>query len=502
MTIAKSGSVTCTGLNCQSNDVNDPVYQKYKQFQDRTTREMLERIRKLVDSKRKKVAISTYHTHQVDIVRNESNTAINQPHPVWLYSASENVASIENSWDDKLISNCCINAIDLFYRFTGVSRHEVKIRLYESLASGSGLDFCIIGVFDGYPDRENFADVKQIYRFHKKYEHYYGNLQTAADIALIKPENLYSKQQSKEYLGIFKMLKERHVQFDVIMQSRLPAQLPKHEYKAVIIPDITAFNEEELRTLAAAQSKGAILFATGQSLSADGANRRFFSDAFQASVESVEQNVRAAYAYTADKGVFKHFAARDWAIVDGVFALTRFEETVQKPLVYVEPATFGPPERASGHRLSAYAAAGIATHQDGSPRAVYLPWNVGELYYRYGYEDHKHILLDLLDFTLDETYVLKANAPQGVEIFFNRIAGGKYLLQMVNLTGFNGVTYAEPLPVRNIEVSLRSLKADGDVVDLVGQRVSVNSDGHDMVITLEELGDYAAIVIPAGGGQK
>lgn len=74
-------------------------------------------------------------------------------------SSSENVMSVENSWDDKLVSNCSINAIDLQYRFTGVSKYESQIRLYENIAAGSGLDFCIIGQFDNYTDRGNFQSV-------------------------------------------------------------------------------------------------------------------------------------------------------------------------------------------------------------------------------------------------------------------------------------------------------------------------------------------------------
>ncbi|MCM2677947.1 hypothetical protein [Alkalicoccobacillus plakortidis] len=116
----------------------------------------MDRIHELVKRINPHIAISTYNDHKVDIVRNESNTKLTRPHPVWLYSSSENVKSVEDTWEDKLISNCCINAVDLQYRFMGVSKEEVSIRLYESIASGSGLDFCIIGVFDGYSDRRNF----------------------------------------------------------------------------------------------------------------------------------------------------------------------------------------------------------------------------------------------------------------------------------------------------------------------------------------------------------
>jgi len=89
----------------QAND-KDPNFSAYKLFQEKTTRDMLDRIHDFVKAKNPDVAISTYHHHKVDIIRKESNTALFRSHPIWLYSASENVMSVENSWSDKLVSNC------------------------------------------------------------------------------------------------------------------------------------------------------------------------------------------------------------------------------------------------------------------------------------------------------------------------------------------------------------------------------------------------------------
>lgn len=96
-------------------NLEDKVFQDYLTFKSVTTKEMLERIHHLVKTKNNNIAISTYHDHKVDIVRKESNTAIDRHYPKWLYSASENVQSVENSWKNKLISNCVINAVDIFF---------------------------------------------------------------------------------------------------------------------------------------------------------------------------------------------------------------------------------------------------------------------------------------------------------------------------------------------------------------------------------------------------
>lgn len=58
---------------------------------------------------------------------------------------------LEDSWPDKIVSNVSIHALAIRHRFTAVSPHETAIRLYQSLSSGSGLDFCIVGPCDGIP---------------------------------------------------------------------------------------------------------------------------------------------------------------------------------------------------------------------------------------------------------------------------------------------------------------------------------------------------------------
>ncbi|MFD0679195.1 MULTISPECIES: alpha-amylase family protein [unclassified Paenibacillus] len=480
----------------QSESLSDPVYRQYKAFQDATTKEMLDRIHDFVKSRSTDIAISTYNEHKVDIVRKESNTDPIRPHPVWLYSASENVKSLEDSWDDKLISNCCINAIDLIHRFTAVSKHEMNIRLKESLASGSGLDFCIIGVFEDYPDRENLPTVADIFKYHKEHEAYYGSFQSAADVALIKPGGP-APANMKEYQGLFKMLKERHILFDVIHENNLlNKKQDLSRYQAVLIPDIPELGASELEVLEELYREGVQLIGTGRSFTTGAANEAFLQRIFDVRAGSLQVYEReAAYLQTADKALFKSFPERDWMFLKGPFRELEFGPQAQKQLPFVVPSTFGPPERASGHRVSEDCF-GASIREDGSCRAIYVPWQPGELYYRYGYADHKHIALDLLDYAVDGKYKLTTNAPQNVEVFFNKLDEQTYILHLLNLSGFNGVTYFEPVPVYDLEVTLHGIGECRQVNSLVDPTAAVYSMvGGDVTLRCRELKDFAAIVI-------
>ncbi|MCY1103719.1 family 10 glycosylhydrolase [Shouchella clausii] len=477
----------------ESNDRSNERYKKYKEFQWRTTQEMLDRIHDLVKKINPHIAISTYNDYKVDIVRKESNTKLTRPHPVWLYSSSENVKSVEDTWDDKLISNCCINAVDLQYRFHGVSEQEVSIRLYESIASGSGLDFCIIGVFDRYSDQKNFPTVKDIFRFHEENEQYYGQLLSVEEIALIKPTGPQVSNET-EYLGIFKMLKEEHKPFDVVCQHQLVTNEEKlKRFQFIIIPDIREWEGEQLNTLIRLHQQGVKVVATGQTLTqADQAQvlRSLFNGEF---IKTTTEN-DAAYLLTKGKQLSSQDTEQNWVFIDGEFSMIKFSNC-DKWLPYILPSTFGPPERAYNHKLSEFHGAGIAHTEYGAN--AYLTWQPGTLYYQHGYEDHKQLFDRILN-QLEYRSILKADAPGSVEMFINRTAKGQYVVQLLNLSGFNGVTYMEPIPIGPIQIELHLEDVPTNIIHLNSKKaIAFEADSSHSTITfqVDQLQRYDAYVI-------
>lgn len=470
---------------------SDPVYQKYTEFKEITVREMLDKIHKLVKGINKEIAISTYTDYKVDMIRKESNSAVDRPYPMWLYSASENVKSVEDTWNDKTISNCIINAVDIFYRFQGVSKNLIEMRMYESIASGSGLDFCIIGVFDEYPDYENFEVVKKAFRFHKENEKYFGNFVSAADIILIKPDKWASSDQNFEYLGIFKMLKEQHILFDVICQVNLRNRIEDlGKYKLMIIPDIRHF--DDLKFISEAKKNGINIVATNLSF-IDNSNDSIFNELFKGKLEKSSNKTRSAYLMTENKEIFKRFPDRNWVFVDGNFNFVKYDNNNRNLLPYIAPARFGPPERCGGYTATEYCGASIS--KEGGMN-ISVPWQVGWLYYKYGYEDHKNILLDIIDYALNDSYPLKTNAPKNVEVFFNRYCDGGYILQFLNLTGFNGTTFFEPVDVFDIHVELNNMTKPGMVYSLTHKKqIEFKTEGSQLHITLDKLATYEALII-------
>ena len=496
---------------------DDPAYRDYQRFQRITTRELLENVRELVDTYDSKIAVSTYATHGVDIVKDESNTSLDRAYEapggkLWPYSASENVASIEDSYEEKLVSNVCINATALQYRFHGVSEHEVAIRLYQSIAAGSGLDFCINGVFEGYPDRGNFEAVGEVFRFHAENERYFGDLESVADVALVKPETPptaargVEREQVHEYLGAFKALKEAHVPFDVIRQGRLEALAGDLTgYDLLLLPDVRSPSEGQLDVLTSLAECGVGLIGTNRTLAADGGPRERLESLFGARYERTTSETRGSYVDARDKGVFDRLADQDWVLVDGEFSEVSFAPGTKTYLPYLTPGTFGPPERVGheGNEESGYYGMGVLERDpDGGTgdtsgrriRTALLPWQVGMLYYHHGFAAHKRILLDAIERLLAEEHPLTTDAPETVEVFFDRIADG-HLLQFVNLSGFNGVSYFEPDPVVGIETLLSDVAEPSRVRTLTDGSADWTFDRHGLRVELDRLDEYAAVLI-------
>lgn len=471
---------TCHCANCQSRfremygldlpaeeERGNETFRKYRDFQEKTSIDILEKISAHIKKLRPDIAISTYHHHKVDIVRHESNTALNRPLPKWLYSAAENILPVAGSYEGKLVSNCSINAIDLTYRFTGVSREETEIRLYESLMSGSGLDFCIIGAFEGYPDSENLETVSSVFRYHKQHESLFGQLRSLADVVLVKPSPSSVRDSSKEYLGLFKMLKESHIQFDVIKQDRLE-RLAASSAKIVILPAVERLEADELALLTEWRNAGLHIVATGGALAGQ---PEALDVLFDARPGRMIGETTASYVMIEDKEMFPELVLRDWVVVEGAFAAVTFGEDTERKLPYIAAASFGPPERAYGHTVSDIHALGIRLPgRDGGPGGgtAYVCWNVGELYYRHGFADYRWVVLGALNALLPEGQrVLRTNVHPSVEISLHDLPDGSRLLQLLNLSGFNGTTYQDPIPFEGIEIAFNGWTQGAEETELL-----------------------------------
>ena len=478
----------------KAEDPEDPVFQSYQQFKKETVQEMLDKIHRLIKGKSPELAISTYTDYKVDIIKKESNTEIHRPLPVWEYSSSENHQSVEGTWDDKLISNVCINATSIDYRFQGVHRPHVALRLYEALASGSGLDFCIIGVFDDYPDRKNLPVVKDIYTFHKDNEKYFGNFNIVPDVLLIKPGPGPTETQVKEYHGLFKILKEAHIQFQVVEQYGLKKE-HFEKTRMVLCADLNPA-DSLIDLLEEVARKKIPLVWIGTAWGRNCSER--FKQLFSIKEAGGLRNGRLGYLRNKPKELFNSLNETDWTVFDGQEIPVKGIDGCVCALEKISVGMFGPPEMCGGNEPTGeYALVANETN-----RTMLLPFQPGNLYMRLGYDEYRHIVVDSL---LNKGWLepsLSINAHPMVEVFFNRYQENDkpalYNVSLINLSGYNGVSFHEPLPVRDIPIAI-NLKS-GEIIQRVfsltgGSKLPFEINGKELRFSVPLLNAFEMVIL-------
>lgn len=482
-------------------DINDPVFQKYQEFKKYTADEIVERLNALVKSKSKQIAVCTYSEKHVDIIRHESQT---NTLPYWPYNASDNVNNASHSYPDHIISNASIQQISFQSRYNAVEPEEVAIRLYENIANGSGLDLSLMGDFQEYEDERNYDVIRRIYAHHKRHEAYFGRYTSPAQVAVIAPGSWPSGEAGQEYRGIQLMLKEAHIQYDIIENSQvgnLAHQLKK--YKLVILPEITRLDTKSLEALITACNQGTNLIATNKSLTD---HPEVMMRLFGAKVVNNNHDGAGFYLQNEGNSLFKRLTKQrliSWKFNLGLYDFSASDTSL---LPILTPGRPGPPEIIGGHEPSGYFFAGVKQHA--TSKAVLLTGNIGKLYHLHGYEQYKNIVLDIIDYIAPAVKdLVHTDAHERVEVILqrfkknlpaamNKSTDDGMILHLVNMTGFSGNSYFSPLPVMSTEYKVRCTQKPAKVFSLVNNKV-LNStwDGNYIRFTIDRLEEFESIVM-------
>ncbi len=441
-------------------DYSDPVFRKYVEFKEFTSAELLQRLHKLVKSKDELIAICTYRDEYVDIIRHETLT---RELPYWPYHASDNVNHIENSFPDHIVSNASMQQISFQSRYNAIEPEEVVIRLYQNIANGSGLDVSLMGDFRDYEDERNYKAINKIYGFHKKYEPYFGRYASPAEIAVIAPGYWPGGESMEEYRGIQKMLKEAHLQFDIIENSQIGKLKNKiKKYRLVILPEINQVDSAAELALKDALLEGTNLIVTNRSLSG---NPETLKALFGAEIVEEDYNGAGNYLAPDNKKLFKRFTQQSMLFWKYNLGLYDFNDADTVFLPILSKGRPGPPEMIGGHDPTGYYAMSVKKYNNS--KAIVLPMNLGRIYYLLGYEQHKNILLDVIDYAYPEAAeLIQTNAHENIEVIIqnyvlnipenlNKTKPDGAIVHLINLTGFGGNTYFDPIPLENLDFRIR-----------------------------------------------
>jgi hypothetical protein len=393
----------------------------------------------------------------------ESNTAVTRPLPLWPYSASDRVNRARNSQPGKMAINLNMQFVDFWWRFATVPREEIALRSWQNLANGGALTLAVNGTLD-QQDRQAVETAKPIFRWAAANEQYFAGQSSAARVLL-----LGAASGEESFRGLFRLLSEEHVPFAV---SDNMDWLGKRSYDLVL----TAGR--------APAGLGEYLRGGGKALIVGASVPEFEI----APVIRTESDVKG-YIRVRDHSAFPSLEDVDLLMLNGPF--TELKADGPAWLTLVPPSMIGPPEfvHIDLHDTDVPA---IVLRQMGQGSVAWIPWNLGEMYYRHSLPAHAALFRDLLDRLLPQRQ-LRTSAHPLVEMTLMR-QNGRTLLHVINLSGHSQTGYFAPVSMSRIRVQVAGTFRSARAIR-ASQRLEVQVNGGYSEFTIPRLSDYELVVI-------
>ncbi|HEX4749201.1 MAG TPA: hypothetical protein VH302_06620 [Bryobacteraceae bacterium] len=441
----------------------------YRKFMFTSSREVAAAIGELIHSKRPQAGYFNYIQEYTDGIMSESNTAVDRPLPVWPYSASENVNRARNSQPDKAAVNLNMQFVDYPWRFATVPKNEIALRCWENVANGGALTFETNGTLD-LQDRQALDTAKPIFRWMAAHEQYYSEQVSAARVLLLgAPQNTGRTYSQESFRGLFRLLSEEHIPFAVSDNLEIWRKRP---FDVVVASD---WAPAELQQYVA--SGGHALIVSPQ------------EPGFAISTVVKRWPDMKAYFRVRDHSIFPSLSETDLIMLNGPYTEVAAEGA--PALTLVPPSMIGPPEFVHIDMKDTNEP-GIVSKHVGSGDVVWIPWDLGALYYHESLPAHSAIFRDVMN-RLNPNPQLRTNANPLVEMTLMR-QKDRSLLHLINMSGQSQTGYFDPLPMRDIQVEVAGEFKTAKTVRNASE-LAVHAHGRYTQITVPELKDYELVVL-------
>ena len=435
----------------------------YRRFLYNSSRRVARELGRIIHGKRPRAGYFNYLEEWTDGIMSESNTAVARPLPLWPYASSENVNKARNSQPGKMSVNLCMQFVDFAWRFATVPRWEHPLRLWQNIAHGGAPAFAINGTPAGFEQRDmqGLDSARPVFEWAAENEKYLAGQESMARVMLLTGGG------TEAYRGLFRWLSEEHVPFAV--SSNLE-WIGKRPVDLVVTAGAAPAGLEKY-----VKSGGKVLAVSAQApgFGAPPAVRR---------MESVKGYVRVRAAER-----FPSLGRSPLLMLDGPFAAAPDEPGAA--LTLVPPSMFGPPEFIHTDMKDTDTPA-VVMLENGS--VVWVPFELGALYYRHSLTAHAGLLRDLANPLLGRRQ-LETDAHPLVEVSLMR-QQGRTLVHLINLSGHSQTGYFPPVPMRGIRVEVEG--EYGAAVTLrAGHPVAVSRTGGRTFFVLPELKDYELVAL-------
>jgi hypothetical protein len=447
-------------------DFSDPFYRDYLDFVNWTTTDLQQRIYTHIKQVNPKVAM-TGHRGASDLIRMETQRAIDRPQPEWPYQAGEQAKWGSAYGQGKIVSSTSANFIDYAWRFVSETGAYQDVRAAQQLANGATLDFYLLGVMD-QDDKKAFGHMSKLFHWHKAHEADYTGLKSAAKVALYHSlkTNLHRNATktkdlgSAPFRGAYRMLVEARVPFDFILDEMVEGKdglaLLKR-YDAIVLPNIGCMSDAEAKAIDAYVQQGGVIVATGEAGIYDAVGKPRTTPALHslpiAGVPHVRERMKGAYFRIAEGEL--PLPDVKLMMLDGRYYVAEPKPAAETLLTLLPPQRFGPPELCFPDFESQLP--GAISGSYGKGRGVYVPWHPDWQY-------HRDSLPDLRTFIIDQFAGAVAAGP--VKLVGNgslevteqeQQSSGRLLVHVVNYGGQRNNLYEDPADVHGLKLGVKGV---------------------------------------------
>jgi hypothetical protein len=483
--------------------MEDPIFRKYQQFKGETSNELFFRIHDLIKSYGDHIAICTYTHAGTDFYRKEANShaALYDNFVPWEYRSAHNVKSTLGSWKDEQVSNAIVHFYGYPARHSADARWLSQQRLFQNIMYGAGPDFYCIGRLDNLEDRYVLDNMKKVFQFHKRNEEYLHHTRSGNKVLL-----LHDYHSGSEYNGLFEILTENHILFDVmehwcIDTDDVPRKI--ESYEVVVLPDISRLSEAQCSLLDNYVEQGGKLLVTGFTSTKDELGNPL------SKLRLKSLGVKPDYkSFDKEQGTYFRIFEKDkirlgnqsFQYLDLLYAweegmLCDLKEGADGYLGYIPPAMIGPPEKCYYTEVTEIP--GLIHQQFGEGQTAFITFRIGSVYHHKRHYGHAALVMTALntlldhepEIFLDESPMVEVSRQIGVHRDFEWYG-------LLNHTGQLGNGFYKPVPIGNVNLRFNPQRQVKTITSLkMEQKIDFAYNGNQLEVILPELGAFDILLV-------
>ena len=476
----------------------DANYPEWLRFSTGVVRALSAKISGHVEAKRPDAAMIL--SRGSNMLYHEANNAFGRE--LWPHATAEHVSAHMTGLPEVPMLVNCAGFVDMPYRMAAEQPELFAQYLIQAVARGANPSTYIMGPPGRIPYK-NFAIAGDVTRFHRDHRDLYAQLKPGSTVAVVHQDRVRSADPGyedtvKEFRGIYKMLNEKHLPFDVIsldLIAKMYREGNLKRYNLIIIPDVGSIGRDGAAALDDyVRNGGNIVLTGGSGIGSDGAVELTTSPAMMRFGTPLKgQELWATYVTPTPQTRMGEFAY-DGPIVPVYGNYTRlvWKSGVDKRGMVLPQAPFGPPEKAYGNIGSDEPSAAILVR---GGTVMQMPWSVGHTYHEFGTTEVRDYFLNEIGGLIGD--VVKIELPEQCEAIVSRDASG-LVIHLINQTGYRRKSFGPHIPINGGRISVKG--ATGTAETLVS-KTQPKADTQNGVLALElpvlELFEVVRIPMPA-----